>query len=145
MRSIVGEPYTQITIHEQTEFCTLNRQALTSELSLHGLRQLRALHDTVQRRLRREHGVEVAHVHRARNARLERRLDLLVHEFLKVDVLREERVLLDLVCAVHTQTVVRVTREQSGEDAARVRADLVAEPEGLLQDLLVHGVGVLWR
>lgn len=34
----------------------------TSKLGLNGLRQLRTLHDTVQRRLRSEYGVKVRHI-----------------------------------------------------------------------------------
>lgn len=81
--------------------------------------------------------------HRTRNAGLERRLDLLLEELLKVDMLPKERVPLNLVCAIHAQSASRVAREETGEYAACVGADLRAKDERILQDFLVHLIGDL--
>ena len=87
----------------------------------------------------------MATYHRACDAGLERRLYLLLHEFVEVDVLREEGVLLDVVRAVHAQAMGGIARQQTGEDTPRLRADLVAEDKRVLQNLLVHDLGVLCR
>lgn len=50
---------------------------------------------------------------------------------------------LDFLCSVHTETLRGVTSEQAGEDAASLRADVVAEDERILQNLLVHLLRVL--
>ena len=72
----------------------------TLELRLDRLGQLRALDDRIQGLLRREDGVKIGHVDGTADARLERRLDLLLREPLPRDLL-EERVALDLFRAVH--------------------------------------------
>ena len=109
----------------------------TSELSLHGLGELRILDDGVQRGLCGEDGVKIGNVDRARHTRLERRLDLLLDQPFPVDLLKES-VLLDLVCSIHSQTLRWVTRQQSGEDGLCLRTNVVAKDERVMQNLLVH-------
>lgn len=77
-----------------------------------------SLHHTVQRLLRRKHGIEVAHVNGAGDARLERWLYLLPQKLVEVEVLREEGMFLDVISAVYTETVVGITCEKAGEDGA---------------------------
>jgi hypothetical protein len=98
-------------------------------LGLDRLRQLRSLDDRIEWLLRREHGVEIGHVHGAAHAGLERRLDLLLREAPPGDDLLEERVSLDLLRAVHAQTLRRVARQQAGQDRARAGGDFVWEDE----------------
>ena len=109
----------------------------TSELSLHGLGELRILDDGVQRSLCGEDSVKVGNVDRAGHARLERRLDLLLDQPFPVDLLKES-VLLDLVCSIDSQTLRWVTRQQSGEDGLCLRTNVVDKDERVMQNLLVH-------
>lgn len=46
---------------------------------------------------------------------------------MEVDVLREEWMGLDLLCSVDTQTLGWVAREEAGEDAPSLDANIVAE------------------
>ena len=117
----------------------------TSKLSLHSLRELRALDDAVERLLCGEDGVEVRDVDRAGDGRLERRLNLLLEQLVEIDVFRKEGISLDLFRAVDTKPLCWVARKQASEDAARLRAYVVAEDERVLQDLLVHLLGVLCK
>ena len=70
-------------------------------------------------------------------------LDLLPNQQIKVQVLCEERMSLDLVCAVHAQPLRRIARQQPAQDALSRGADALSEHQGVLEDLLVHVVGVL--
>ena len=72
----------------------------TLELRLDRLGQLRALDNRVHRLFRSKDGVKVGHVHGTADARLERRLDLLLRESLPVDLL-EKRMAFDFLRAVH--------------------------------------------
>ena len=38
-----------------------------------------------------------------------------------------------------------IAGEEASENAARLRADLVAENQGVLQNLLIHDLGVLYN
>jgi hypothetical protein len=107
--------------------------ARTVELVLDGLAELRALLVRVHRRLRGELGVEVGDVDGARHARLERRLDLLLHERAKVDVLGEERVRLDRLGALPAQSLRGVARDEPGEDRARLVGEVLRERERVLR------------
>ena len=66
-----------------------------------------------------------------------------MNEFVKVDVLREERMLLDLVCTIDAKTMRGVASEQSGEDATCLGSDFIAKDQRVLKNLLVHHLGVL--
>ena len=50
---------------------------------------------------------------------------------------------LDLICTIHTQPLRRITREQTSQDTLRCRANAFAKHKRVLQDLLVHDIGVL--
>lgn len=79
--------------------------------------------------------------HRACNLRLEWRLDLLLPQEPKIDVLVEERMSLDLLRAVNTQSFRRVARQQTGEDTSCVGADHITKKERAVKDFLIHHVG----
>lgn len=83
----------------------------------------------------RGEGTCVARISSALHARLEWRLDLLLHKQLKVDVLGKEWVLLDRLCAGDAESEGRVAREEAGQERARVRCDLVGEFERVREDL----------
>jgi hypothetical protein len=83
----------------------------------------------------RGEGTYVARISSALHARLEWRLDLLLHKQLKVDVLGKEWVLLDRLCAGDAESEGRVAREEAGQERARVRCDLVGELERVREDL----------
>ena len=51
--------------------------------------------------------------------------------------------LLDLLRTVNAQTLRRVAVQKTREDGLRGRRDLRPEDERIVEDLLVHGVGVL--
>lgn len=76
------------------------------------------------------------------DSRLERRLDLFAHEFLPVDMPREEGVVLDVLGPVATESMGRVPIEESDEERAGLRVDFLGESERLLEDLAVHLVRV---
>ena len=69
---------------------------------------------------------------------------MLLKKLVEVNVLGKEGMLLDLFCTTYTKTLGRVTGEEAGEDAARLRADVVAEDKRVLQDLLVHLLRVFY-
>src|SRR6266852_2677044 len=83
--------------------------ARTLELGLDRPRELQTLNHQVEGLFCCEDHVEIGHVYGAADARFERRLDLLLREVLPVDLLKE-RMVLDLLCAVYTQTLRWVTR-----------------------------------
>jgi hypothetical protein len=83
--------------------------ARTLELGLDRPRELRTLDHRVEGLFRCEDRVEIGHVHGAADARFERRLDLLLREAPPVDLLKEWMAL-DLLCAVHAQTLCWVAR-----------------------------------
>lgn len=58
-------------------------------------------------------------------------------------MVREERMRPDLLCPVDSEALCRVASEKPCQDAARLRANVVAEDERIVQDLLIHVVGVL--
>ena len=60
-----------------------------------------------------------------------------------VDVPREERMPLDLVCAARSQAARRISLEEARHDTLRLVRDVVREYEGVRQDPLVHDVHVL--
>ena len=80
-------------------------------------------------------GTHVARVGGALDAGLERRLDLLLHELLEVDVLGKEGVCPDRLGARDAQALLRVAREQAREERARVGRDFVAEAQRVGEDL----------
>ena len=116
---------------------------LTRELLLHSLGQIRPLDHAVHRLLRCEQLIKVRHVYRTSYFRLEWRLDALLPQLHKIDVLVEEWVPLDLLSPVHAEAFSRVAADKSCQDAARLAADDVTEDEGIVQDLLVHHIRVL--
>ena len=81
--------------------------------------------------------------HWARHARLERRLDLLLDELLEVDVVCKEGVRSDLLRSVDSETLRRVSREETGEDTAGLDPAIVSKYQRIRQNLLVHDIGVL--
>lgn len=118
--------------HQSPRACPTSTLALTSKLVLDRRPERRTVLETVHRQLARELRVKVRHVHGALYTRLERRLDLLLRELDEVDVVLEERVLLDLVCALDAEPPCWVARDQPGEDRARLRGDFVSEGKRVL-------------
>ena len=90
------------------------------ELLLDGLTQLRPFNYTVLRLLTREHLIEVAHIDRARDLRLEGWLNLLCAEKLEVNVEPEEGVSFDFFCATDTESFCGVAAEKTSEDGTCV-------------------------
>jgi hypothetical protein len=121
--------------------CRSGRTLPTVELVLNGLAELRALLVRVERDLGGELGVEVGDVDRARHARLERRLDLLLHERAEVDVLREERVRLDRLGALPAEPLRGVARDEPGEDRARLVREVFRERQRVLRGRGVSSEG----
>lgn len=80
-------------------------------------------------------GTHVARVGGALDARLERRLYLLLHELLEVDVLGKKRVRLDRLGTGDAQSLLRVAGEEASQERASVGGDLVAESQRVGQDL----------
>jgi len=78
--------------------------------------------------------------HRTRHAWLKRRLDLFLQEPLEVDVVYEERVLLDLLSAVHPKSFRRISVEKTSQNGSSFCANVGAEGEWISEDLLVHFV-----
>lgn len=76
--------------------------------------------------------VKVAGIDRARDARLEWRLNLLRNKLLEINVFPKERVFLDVLCTVDAESGCGVAREQTGEQGSSVAADLLAEAERVL-------------
>lgn len=132
----------------------------TRELSLNCLTQVRILNIAVDGCLSREYRIEVRHVlrihqhhsteciarsthHRTSNTRFERRVYLLLCQQLEIYVIPKEGVPPDLFGAVNAQPTCRVARKETDEDAARFRIEFGAEYKRVVEDLLVHLVGVL--
>src|SRR6266849_8112956 len=78
--------------------------ARTLKLGLDCLRELQTLNHQVEGLFRCEDHVEIGHVYGAADAWFEWQLDLLLHEAPPVDLLKE-RMVLDLLCAIYTQTL----------------------------------------
>lgn len=70
--------------------------------------------------------------------RLERRLNLLCHQQVPIDTLRKERMLLDLFCAIDSQSSERISSEKSGESGSSVGRDLGWECERIGKNFLIH-------
>jgi hypothetical protein len=93
---------------------------------------LRSFLVRVHRRLGSELRVEVGDVHRTRDARLERRLDLLVHESIKVNMILEEWVSLDLLGTLAPQALGGVTCDESRQNGASLIGEVLREGERIL-------------
>jgi len=70
------------------------------KLVLYRLRKLGVFNDTIKSLLRGKYGIEVGYIDWADNGWLERRLDFLLQQLLKINVPAEEWVFLDLVGAI---------------------------------------------
>lgn len=117
---------------------------------------MRAVDVTIDRCLGREDSVEVGNIldtselnknrllrrtrthHGTRHTRLKRRLDLFLQEFLEVNVVYEERVLLDLLSTVHSKSFRGISVEKTSQNASSFYADVGAKGEWISKDLLVH-------
>lgn len=73
---------------------------------------------------------------------LERRLDLLCQQPRPINVPRKERVPLNLVGTVRSQTPVRFALQQAGHHPTRFRAHVRRKHERVAQDPLVHHVHI---
>ena len=104
----------------------------TRELILNRLTKVRVLNVAIHGCLCGEDGIEVGHVNRAVDARLEGRVNLLLREQLEVDMVIEERVLLDLLSAIDAKTIGGVACEESRQNAPGLRANFRTEGERVL-------------
>jgi len=78
--------------------------------------------------------------HRARNARLEWRLNLLLSQELEVNMIMEEGMSLDLFRSLHSEATSRVAIKQTRQDTHRLGTELVSKAKGIVENLLVHFV-----
>lgn len=94
--------------------------------------------------LRPSRATHITRISSALNTGLERRFDSLSHELLEVNVLAEEGVTLDLLGAIDAQSQSRVASQETGEERASIRTNLVAETEGVGEDLGGSGERRKW-
>ena len=141
VHAIVREPDISQRQHGQGKL--EQREPLTDKLGLNGLAQLTLLDHAISGLLSSKHHIEIRHVHWTANARLERRLDLLLQQSLEIDVLSEELVPFDFFSPIDSKALRRVSIQKPGEDRTRQGTDFVRGDKRIVKDLLVHLIGDL--
>jgi hypothetical protein len=60
-------------------------------------------------------------------------------------MLVEEWVTFDFFCTIHAKTMHRITGQETGEDASCFIGEFWSELERIIENLVIHGISVLWE
>ena len=81
--------------------------------------------------------------HRASNTWLERGVDFFLLQLLEVDIIVKEGVTLDLLSTLNPKTVQGISVQESSQNSAGFRTELLSKSKRIVENLFIHLVNDL--